>query len=362
MTRKRTREEATLLLTSTLLRKQLYYAQLPHLSSPLLCQYLDFVDLRLEEEERLFPEGLAGGCQGALERATNRGISASLLRREAADALIQALDEFAAGGAEGIEGTASDKWVQLRKTRSYGSGGERGDDQGSAENGVGHDKEEVLEVGDVRAAAAEAAAAAAAAAAEAEAKRAVEAAQKEAVLAAAAAAINAEESSGDQGAKVLGSGPIWEEMKTLAESNRRPLKGAQKVETGPHQVRTGQEPHYRWKLVFKTLSSIARARVMRHLRHLAAVGLSYITSYPSHHAGRSTRKGYRIFHLFFCYTLVCGFGVPMHLCAARPLWKALFLTHRTEGLGQELRPKPDRAARQVKTCARASWKRQSLVA
>ncbi|CAN0221593.1 unnamed protein product [Ascophyllum nodosum] len=185
-------------------------------------KYLDFVDLRLEEEERLFPEGLAGGCQGALERATNRGISASLLRREAADALIQALDEFAAGGAEGIEGTASDKWVQLRKTRSYGSGGERGDDQGSAENGVGHDKEEVLEVGDVRAAAAEA-------------KRAVEAAQKEAVLAAAAAAINAEESSGDQGAKVLGSGPIWEEMKTLAESNRRPLKGAQKVETGPHQ-------------------------------------------------------------------------------------------------------------------------------
>ncbi|CAM9789348.1 unnamed protein product, partial [Laminaria digitata] len=87
-------------------------------------KYKDFVDLRLEEVEKLFPEGLAGGAQGALERATIRGTSAALLRREAADALIQSLDGFAEAGAAGIEGTGSEKWKVASK--AYSAVGKRG--------------------------------------------------------------------------------------------------------------------------------------------------------------------------------------------------------------------------------------------
>lgn len=187
----------------------------------------------------MYPEGLAGQSQGALARAINRGTPAALLRREAADALIYALDGFAAGGEAGIEGTASDKWKKLRQTGSYGVSGEGGNEHEPGKDGVGYEEDDLV-LGDVQAAAAEAVAAAEAMEAEAEATRAAEAEKRKAAVAAAAAeAADRKEGSEEQEAKVLGSGPIWEEMKALAESKRRPLKGVRKVLTEPRQVRAG---------------------------------------------------------------------------------------------------------------------------
>ncbi len=223
-------------------------------------QYEDFVDLRLAEAEKLFPEGLAGGGQGSLERARTRGTSTAVLRREAADALVHSLDGFAAaadaggagaeGAAEGappfgIEGTSSEKWRKACDARQYGNPVAAGDEDG--EDGTGaadasaaasaedspDDVDDDDIVGDVRAAAAEGAAAAAAAA--------------EAVTAAAVAAAGGDagddggeegsETGGGEGEKpVLGSGPIWEEMKALAESKRKPLKGVRRVVVQPGQV------------------------------------------------------------------------------------------------------------------------------
>ena len=154
----------------------------------------------------------------------------------------------------GIEGTRSEKWRKNCEARQYGkptpgaAGEEDGDWQG---DGVGGDEAaaaagDALDdgnddiVGDIRAAAAEGAAAAAAAA--------------EAMSAAAAAAAGgatdntatgAEADPEDEGAaeggqagkkEILGTGPIWEEMKALAESKRRPLKGVLRVTVKPGQV------------------------------------------------------------------------------------------------------------------------------
>ncbi|CAM9625695.1 unnamed protein product [Pylaiella littoralis] len=230
-------------------------------------KYEDFVDLRLKEAEKLFPEGLAGGGQGALERAASRGTSTALLRREAADALIHSLDDFAAaaaaeqeeeeGGAPfGIKGTSSENWRETCEARQYGmlaSAGEGGEGDGGAggentgmaaaardspHDGDGNDDDYDDIAGDVRAAAAEGAAAAVAAAAAAEAV----------MVAAVTAADNAGgegselEGGGGGGAEtdkqekvVLGSGPIWEEMKALAESKRKPLKGVRRVVVRPGQ-------------------------------------------------------------------------------------------------------------------------------
>ncbi|CAM9555392.1 unnamed protein product [Scytosiphon promiscuus] len=48
-------------------------------------KYDDFVDLRLTEAEKFYPEGPAGSGQGALERAAIRGSSTAILRREAGE-------------------------------------------------------------------------------------------------------------------------------------------------------------------------------------------------------------------------------------------------------------------------------------
>eukprot|EP00752_Nemacystus_decipiens_P003185 g2947.t1 len=217
-------------------------------------KYPDFVDLRLAEADKLFPEGLAGGGQGALERATTGGTSTAVLHREAADALIHSLDDFAAsegsdGAPFGIEGTRSEKWRKNCEARHYGNPAPAatGEEDADSEEGMGGPEaaadgsgggEEDDIVGDVRAAAAEGAAAAAAAA--------------EAVTAAAMAAAGGgpdnatasgdeadskeEEAAGDKdGKKILGTGPIWEEMKALAESRRKPLRGVRRVYVQPGQ-------------------------------------------------------------------------------------------------------------------------------
>lgn len=226
-------------------------------------QYEDFVDLRLTEAEKFYPEGPAGGEQGALERAMTRGTSTAILRREAGDALIHSIDGFASAEAAkapfGIEGTASDEWRKARQAReqrgspSAGGGGEGvgadGGDGSEAEGVMGESAsssgdgavEDDDIVGDVRAAAAEGAAAAAAAA------EAVSAA----AVAAAGGGARAEDESADGGGKgseeggegaqqkkpILGSGPIWEEMKALAHSKRKPLKDIRRVAVQPGQVR-----------------------------------------------------------------------------------------------------------------------------
>lgn len=184
----------------------------------------------------LFPEGLAGGTQGGLERATTRGVPVALLRREAADALIHSLDGFADGGEAGIEGTSGEKWREYKQLQQTGAGTAK-------EGKEGGQKEPELELGDVQAAAAEAEAAAAAVA-EADAKKVKAAAEVEEDKVAAAGEAAADEAdgagSGGAGEKVLGSGPIWEEMKALAESKRKPLKGVRHVVVQPRQVRTWQ--------------------------------------------------------------------------------------------------------------------------
>eukprot|EP00904_Undaria_pinnatifida_P004005 jgi/Undpi1/13605/HiC_scaffold_9.g03259.m1 len=194
-------------------------------------QYKDFVNLRLEEVEKLFPEGLAGGSQGALERATSRGTSAALLRREAADALIQSLDGFAEAGATGIEGTGSDKWKEISNV--YSAAAKKRGAEGEQE-GCGEEEGGGGGIGDVAAAAAEGVAAAAAAAEAAE-------AAASAVAAPAAAGMEAggqgdtADGEGVEEKKVLGDGPIWAEMKALAESKRKPLKGVARVRVRPGQ-------------------------------------------------------------------------------------------------------------------------------
>ncbi|CAM9389645.1 unnamed protein product [Ectocarpus sp. 8 AP-2014] len=215
-------------------------------------KYEDFFDLRLAEAETIFPEGLAGGGQGALERAMAGGTSTALLRREAADALIHSLDAFASedGGAAppfGIEGTSSENWRKASEARQYGSQQDGGGSSADAATAAaaaspddgGHDDDGDDDdiIGDVTAAAAEGAAAAAAAA---------EAVQAAARAAAAAAAAAGGEGAGGEGPeqegggggedkKVLGSGPVWEEMKALAESKRKPLKGVRRVVIQPGQ-------------------------------------------------------------------------------------------------------------------------------
>ncbi|CAM9200472.1 unnamed protein product, partial [Ectocarpus fasciculatus] len=213
-------------------------------------KYEDFFDLRLAEAETIFPEGLAGGGQGALERAMAGGTSTALLHREAADALIHSLDAFAPaedGGAAappfGIEGTSSEKWRKASEARQSGTqqdgGGSTADAAmaaaaaASPDDGDQGDDDDDDIIGDVRAAAAEGAAAAAAAA------EAVTAAAR----AAAAAAAGGEGEGGEKSEagkeqkdkKVLGSGPVWEEMKALAESKRKPLKGVRRVVVQPGQ-------------------------------------------------------------------------------------------------------------------------------
>ncbi|CAN0016865.1 unnamed protein product, partial [Hapterophycus canaliculatus] len=226
-------------------------------------QYEDFVDLRLTEADKLYPEGPAGSGQGALERAMTRGSSTAVLRREAAEALIHSIDGFAAaatgeaadaGAPFGIEGTASDKWRKARQAREQrgspsasagrGDGGAGGDgsevagETGESASGNEVDEDDDI-VGDVRAAAAEGAAAAAAAA---------EAMSAAAVAAAggggpaedeAADGEGSEEGGGEEGAQqkktVLGSGPIWEEMRALAHSKRKPLKNVRRVSVQPGQ-------------------------------------------------------------------------------------------------------------------------------
>lgn len=191
------------------------------------------MNLRLEEVEKLFPEGLAGGSQGALERATSRGTSAALLRREAADALIQSLDGFAEAGATGIEGTGSDKWKEISNV--YSAAAKKRGAEGEQE-GCGEEEGGGGGIGDVAAAAAEGVAAAAAAAEAAE-------AAASAVAAPAAAGMEAggqgdtADGEGVEEKKVLGDGPIWAEMKALAESKRKPLKGVARVRVRPGQVR-----------------------------------------------------------------------------------------------------------------------------
>lgn len=229
-------------------------------------QYPDFVDLRLAEADKLFPEGLAGGGQGALERATIRGASTALLQREAADALIHSLDDFAAaasttgeaspegsgGAAFGIEGTRSEKWRKNCEARHYGNpapaaaGDEDGDGEGmdgaeatAAEGDESGDGEDDI-VGDVRAAAAEGAAAAAAAA-EAVTAAAMAAAGGGADNTASGDEADPEEEGAAEGDKkgkkeILGTGPIWEEMKALAESKRKALKGVRRVYVQSGQV------------------------------------------------------------------------------------------------------------------------------
>ncbi|CBN75983.1 conserved unknown protein [Ectocarpus siliculosus] len=210
-------------------------------------KYEDFFDLRLAEAETIFPEGLAGGGQGALERAMAGGTSTALLRREAADALIHSLDAFAPedGGAAppfGIEGTSSENWRKVSEARQYGSqqdgGGSKADAATAAAAAASpdgedqdHDGDDDDIIGDVTAAAAEGAAAAAAAA------EAVKAAARAAAAAAAAGGEGPEQEEGKGGEdkKVLGSGPVWEEMKALAESKRKPLKGVRRVVIQPGQ-------------------------------------------------------------------------------------------------------------------------------
>lgn len=228
-----------------------------------LAQYEDFVDLRLTEAEKLFPEGLAGGGQGALERAASRSTSTALLNREAADALILSLDQFAAAAAAeggegeegapfGIKGTSSENWLKIYEARQYGttsSAGKGEGEQGGDGDGAGgraagtgeappdgDDDDDGHDdiMGDVRAAAAEGAAAAAAAA---------EAVMAAAVTAAGNSGGEGSELEGQEGGEgtekkaVLGSGPIWEEMKALAESKKKALKGVRRVGVRPGQVR-----------------------------------------------------------------------------------------------------------------------------
>ncbi|CAM9408448.1 unnamed protein product [Ectocarpus sp. 13 AM-2016] len=214
-------------------------------------KYEDFFDLRLAEAETIFPEGLAGGGQGALERAMAGGTSTALLRREAADALIHSLDAFAlqdgrAAPPFGIEGTSSENWRKASEARKYGSqqdgGGSKADAATvAAASPADKDRDNAGDdddiIGDVTAAAAEGAAAAAAAA------EAVKAAARAAAEAAAAAGGEGaggegpeqEEGSGREDKKILGSGPVWEEMKALAESKRKPLKGVRRVVVQPGQ-------------------------------------------------------------------------------------------------------------------------------
>lgn len=196
--------------------------------------------MRLDEKEKFFPEGLAGETQGALERAKSMGIPTALIRREAAEALILSLDGFAeAGDASGIEGTMSKKWQKIKLARQKCVNGEEsvGDDSEGSDS-VSEDDDQLIDVGfgDVGAAAAEAKAAAAAAVA---------------AVAAAAAPVTvdanigevsvecaAEESAEEDkdGKKILGSGPIWNEMKVLAESKRKGLKDVRSVRLQPGQV------------------------------------------------------------------------------------------------------------------------------
>lgn len=164
------------------------------------------MDLRLQEVEKLFPEGLAGGSCGGLERATSRGTPAALLRREAADALIMTLDGYAEAGPPGIKGTSSEQW------RARNSGVKTGVD--AAQEGG-----DVVGLGGAETATADAVAAVATPAE------------------AGAGAETAEEGGEEKKDKVLGSGPIWEEMKALAESKRKPLKGVRPVTVQPGQVR-----------------------------------------------------------------------------------------------------------------------------
>ncbi|CAM9378782.1 unnamed protein product [Ectocarpus sp. 6 AP-2014] len=215
-------------------------------------KYEDFFDLRLAEAETIFPEGLAGGGQGALERAMAGSTSTALLRREAADALIHSLDAFAPedGGAAppfGIEGTSSENWRKASEARQYGSqqdgGGSKADAATAAAAAAAvspdnedqdYDGDDDDIIGDVTAAAEEGAAAAAAAA------EAVKGAARAAAAAAAAAAAGGEGPEQEEGKegedkKVLGSGPVWEEMKALAESKRKPLKGVRRVVIQPGQ-------------------------------------------------------------------------------------------------------------------------------
>lgn len=183
--------------------------------------------------------------------------------------MILSIDGFAAAAAEGaasregsggapfgIEGTFSEKWRKTCEERQYNSpapaaAGEEDRDNdgmdgtaaaaaGGAAVGDAPDEDEDDIVGDVRAAAAEGAAAAAAAA------EAVTAATMAAAGGGTNNAASGDEADvekegataqGDEKGKkeILGTGPIWEEMKALAESKRRPLKGVRRV-----TVRSGQ--------------------------------------------------------------------------------------------------------------------------
>lgn len=165
------------------------------------------MDLRVQEAEIIFPEGLAGGSCGGLERSTSRGTPTALLRREAADALIMSLDGYGDAGTPGIKGTSSEEW-RARHSRAK--------NDVDAEEGVG------VGSGDAEAATVDA----------------ESAAETRAEAGAGGAGGGSEEGEeGEQTEKVLGSGQVWEEMKALAESRRKPLKGVRPVTVQPGQVR-----------------------------------------------------------------------------------------------------------------------------
>lgn len=176
-----------------------------------------FVDLRLDQKSSLFPEGLAGSGQGEiayvdsinvgekLEDPTNTfrargpstGSSLLVMRREAAEAIISAMDAFAAGKTwgEAEAGEAASKGTpdEPSAASTLGKGTAGGVDKGQV---AGGEEEAATGAGGVR--------------------------------------LEGEDGDGD--GRGGGKGPKWEEAARLAERGRKPLPSTRRVRVQPQQV------------------------------------------------------------------------------------------------------------------------------
>lgn len=175
-----------------------------------------FINLRLDEKDSLFPEGLAGDRQGEVAYVLNLGTGVKLvdptntfrprddasasslivMRREAADAVVVALDAFATGGAWG------ETW---RGGRNDYSEDNRDNDKTSV-TGNGNAKETDNITGSA--------------------------------ITAAKTAWEGEGANGEEGDGEGGDDKrkLWKEAARLAEAKRKPLNDQRRVRIQPQQV------------------------------------------------------------------------------------------------------------------------------
>lgn len=190
-----------------------------------------FVDLHLEKRESLFPEGLAGNRQGELayvlgrdtterlEDSTNTfrardessGSSLTVMRREATDAIIEAMEAFVAGGEWG------ETWLEHNQgstTKDSTDVGNNESNDPSSENGT------IQKSGERSTAAGEE----------------VEA-MNEGIDVSSMATSEKNMKKEIRTASGTPYGPKWEEAAKLAELGRKPLATPRRVRVQPSQVR-----------------------------------------------------------------------------------------------------------------------------